>query len=263
MSEDLLRRLAQVAREDRQAEDAELDGRWDALSAGALPGAEAEELRAEARESPPSAVAYEAFRPLGADFHARVAEAARFQLRPAAKAVPASPAVAARGRRPRWWLPGSALAAAATLLLVFWPANPLPPLPAYELHLAGYDHSLRSPEEEPVLRVFTPGNRLELVLRPSHPVEGPVAALLFVSGDAGPRPLAIPAPEISIEGSVRVVGEVGSEVRLPAGDGFLLVVVGRPGELPSGDELRSRLGADDHLRTETWTAWKVLLRTVP
>lgn len=269
MSDDrLLQELARVAREDREAGDAELDDRWDDLAAGRLSPDEDQRLRALAQGSPEAAAAYEAFRPLDADFRARVVEAARFQLRasdrPAAVAAteerhePGPAVIDARRRWPRWWLPAAALAAASVLLLL-WPRQA--PLPAYELEVHGYARALRSPGPEAAAerKVYVRGNRLRLVMTPSVAVEGAVAVRAFVSGSGGVEPLAAPPPAVSDAGAVRIEGEVGGDVRLPGGDVLLLVAVGRAGSLPGGDELRSRLGESDSVRTAAWSAWKVPL----
>ena len=270
MSDDpLLRELIRVAREEREAEFGRLDARWDALSVGALRPEEEEKLRALAEESPEAAAAWEAFRPLGDEFRTRVAEAARFQLKargPAAGAEPSrasTPAVGAvPGRRPRWWLPGAAVAAAASLLLFLWPARELPPLPAYGLELDGHVHEMRSPSSaaDEQRKLFTAGNRLRLVLTPSTTVPGPVAVRAFSLGTDGLRPLEAPPATISASGAVRIEGDVGGDVRLPSGDSWLLVVVGRADSLPVAEELRSRLEGSESLHTAAWTAWRVAVR---
>ena len=74
-----MRDLGHLAREESEAEKRRLDERWDRLAAGTLSAEEEAELRALAAASPEAARAYEAFRPLGADFQARVVEAIRAQ----------------------------------------------------------------------------------------------------------------------------------------------------------------------------------------
>lgn len=273
MSDDpLLQKLSRVAREDREAEIARLDERWDALSAGVLVPEEEEELHALTDASPQASVAYEAFRPLGGDFRTRVTEAACFELRadrgeataPRAERQPApAPAVVAtRRRRPRWWLPGAALAAAAASLLLFLrPTQELPSLPDYALGLDGHVHALRSASESDERRkVFAPGNWLRLILTPNTIAQGPVAARAFSLDADGLRPLHAPPATISEDGAVRIEGEVGGGVRLPGGDSWLLVVVGRAGSLPSGEELSSRLAESGSVQTADWTAWKIPVR---
>ena len=267
MSDDsLLRELRRVAREDQELEKAELDGRWDAFAAGRLSTEEEEELRELAKESPEAAAAYEAFRPVGADFRARVVEAARFQLagsrRSAARPLARPTQRAADGpRRQRWWLPSGALAAAALLLVVFWPRE-LPPLPPYGLELAGDVKTLRSSEAESPLerKVYVPGNRLRLVLMPSAAVDGPVTASAFVLAAGVPRRFDGPPAEVSEAGAVLIEGEVGREIELPFGDSYLLVVVGRSDSMPDVEELQSRLAVEASVHTAAWSAWKVPVR---
>src|SRR5215210_8874971 len=75
MSEDrLLRELGHLAKEEEGAEKARLDERWDRLAAGTLTTEEEAELLALAETSPEAREAYEAFRPLGPEFQARVVE---------------------------------------------------------------------------------------------------------------------------------------------------------------------------------------------
>jgi RNA polymerase sigma factor (sigma-70 family) len=57
------------------------DERWDRLAAGTLSAEEEEELRALADSSPEAREAYKAFKPLGADFQARVVSAINAQSR--------------------------------------------------------------------------------------------------------------------------------------------------------------------------------------
>src|SRR4051794_40042585 len=83
-----LRELAQVANDEKQAEEARLDERWDRLSAGALSPEEEAALRALTEASEEGGGAYEAFRPLGREFRARVVRARRDQSAAAAPAEP-------------------------------------------------------------------------------------------------------------------------------------------------------------------------------
>src|SRR5581483_237467 len=71
----LLGELGGLARQEREAEKARLDERWDRLAAGTLTPEEEAELKALAANSPEARETYEAFRPLGADFQARVVSA--------------------------------------------------------------------------------------------------------------------------------------------------------------------------------------------
>src|ERR1700704_3282793 len=75
MSDRLLRELGDLARSESTAEEARFGDRWDHLAAGTLTAEEEAELKALAESSPEDRETYEAFRPLGADFQARVVSA--------------------------------------------------------------------------------------------------------------------------------------------------------------------------------------------
>src|SRR5215218_2805744 len=94
MSEDrLLRELGHRAREEEEAAKARFNERWDRLAAGTLTAEEEAELLALAETFPEDREAYEAFRPLGADFQARVVEAATAELpKPKSTLLPFRPA---------------------------------------------------------------------------------------------------------------------------------------------------------------------------
>jgi RNA polymerase sigma-70 factor (ECF subfamily) len=70
----ILSELGALARQEGEGESP-LDERWDRLAAGTLTAEEDTELRALAASSPEAREAYEAFRPLGAAFQARVVSA--------------------------------------------------------------------------------------------------------------------------------------------------------------------------------------------
>ena len=98
MKEDkFLQSLARVAREDRLAQpeeegnaeppsagqpDAHLDARWEDLCLGKLGVSESEDMRRLGRSSDEGKVLYEAFRPLGPEFEARMLEQVRRELKP-------------------------------------------------------------------------------------------------------------------------------------------------------------------------------------
>src|SRR5215218_8487003 len=103
MSEDrLLRELGHLAKEEEGAEKARLDERWDRLAAGTLTADEEAELRALAETSPEAGDAWEAFRPLGPEFQARVVEK-----------IAKGQGGRLLGFRPTAWFAGWATAAAA------------------------------------------------------------------------------------------------------------------------------------------------------
>jgi hypothetical protein len=261
MSEDpLLRELGRLAQEEKEAEDARRDERWDRLAAGTLSAEEDAALRALAATSPAAREAYEAFRPLGADFQARVVGALESELRRAAAA--AEPREA-RSRllpfRPAtWrlagWLGAAAVAASGLFLVVRGPAAP-PPLPLYSAKLSGGIQTLRgasSPAAGPQL--FAPGSRLKLVVSPEYPVAGEVEAraLLARGAEIVPWPLA-PRPDISVQGAVLLQGTIGEDIRLPPGPSRVWIVVGLQGKIPPAGELVTALRAG-RMHNHHWRA---------
>ena len=135
MNDDLLRELAEIHKEEEDEERSRLDERWDRLSAGELSPEEEAELRALAETSEEARLAYEAFRPLGPEFQARVVQKIQAQSQAEAEAAEA----ARKKQEPRklFYFPrparfaawGTAAAAAAASLMIFLrePA----PLPDY------------------------------------------------------------------------------------------------------------------------------------
>jgi len=257
MSEDpLLHELGRLAQEEKEAEDARRDERWDRLAAGTLSAEEDAALRALAATSPAAREAYEAFQPLGADFQARVVDAIASELRrPAAAAEPREPRSRLLPFRPRTWRFAGSLAAAALaalgLLLVVRGPGTMPPLPLYSAQLSGGIQTLRGasgPAAGPQL--FAPGSRLSLVVRPEHPVVGEVEAraLLARGAENVPCQPAAPAPpaprlDISAGGVVRLQGTIGEDIRLPPGRERVWIVVGRRGKIPLASELATALCA--------------------
>lgn len=239
-----MRELAQVKRDEEEEERARLDERWDRLSAGELSPDEEAELRALAESSEEAGEAYEAFRPLGPDFHARVVQAVSAELKkpetPPARVLPFRPA------RLGAWL--SAAAAAAAVLVVF--LRPPGPLPDYAPpDLSGGSKAVRG--EETQAGVFVPGDRIEVGLRPETTVSrvGDLEArVVLIQGDDA-RALEV-LTELDPGGSVRMEGSL--DAGLPAGDWTLWAVVGRPGKLPEPAELRAL--PMDEVRRDDWTA---------
>jgi len=239
----LLRELAAWARDRAEVEREQLDERWDRLAAGSLSPEEQAELRADAEGSASGAAALSAFQPLGPEAEARIVAQIRAQrtaerLNAAAAPVVASPPAARAGNvlpfRPRVaaWSGGLGLAAAAVLVAVLL----LPgPLPTYVAELNGGDKTARSGTEAKGTRTFSPGARFELVLRPAEAVKGKVAlrCLLIAAGGGPTRPFpACDKPQHSDDGSLRVIGTVGSQIEYLPGKWTLWAILARPGQLP-------------------------------
>lgn len=265
--ERLLHDLARLARE--QAQD-DPGPEWERLASGDLSPEEVEALRREAARSPEAAAAWEAFQPLDEDFRASLVGRVRDELAsPVSPPAPEARVLPFRRRVPAWLRRGALPALAAAILLVaLWPAGGPEALPDYELRLGGTLRSERSAAEapspvegEPV--PFAAGNRFEVLLTPATSAGPDVEARVLVSRAAGFEPLALPSPAISGDGALRIAGVVGDDVRLPAGEATLLVVVGRAGALPAGPELEARLARDGRVRTPLWSAWRLRVIAAP
>jgi hypothetical protein len=236
MTDRLLRELGDLARSETEAEKARFDERWDRLAAGTLTAEEEAELKALADSSPEDREAYEAFRPLGADFQARVVSAIRPRI------LPFRPVM----RRAEVWVGLAAAVAAGVFFLVQTPS--LPPLPAYEANLSGGAQPYRGGEPVPTsgLQVFVPDSPLTLTVTPSTAVQDVEARALLspLSGKGDVLPWEPKARlEITDQGAVRLQGTLGQEIQLSPGDWRIWIVVGRKGRIPSVKEIQTELRA--------------------
>lgn len=247
MSEDrLLRDLGQLAKEEEGAERARLDERWDRLAAGTLTAEEEAELRALAETSPEAREAWEAFRPLGPEFQARVVEkiAAGLPREEKGRLLSFRPA------RILGWATAAAAAAAVAVVLL----RPSAPLPEYEIAVTGGSSEMRG---EPA-QDFAPGDSFRVVLTPPTAAKaGSLEALCFLT-DGRERHLVELKSLFDPRGTVRMDGSIPSD--LPPGTWTLWAVVGRPGDLPDPAELRSPA---EPIRREDWTAVPVDIRIRP
>ena len=192
MNEDrLLGELGDLARQEGEAEKARFDERWDRLAAGTLTAEEEAELKALADSSPEMREAYEVFRPLGADFQARVVSKINAQRTaeaeepvPPVPPPPVLPFYRRAARRIEVWVGAAAAAAAALFILVPGPA--LPPLPLYAFDTLHGNQTVRGSQPGPAsgMPVFDPDSPLTFVVRPPHPVTTPVAAKSFLAQGA-------------------------------------------------------------------------------
>src|SRR5436853_420723 len=157
MSDRLLRELGDLARSETKAEEARFDERWDRLAAGTLTAEEDAELKALAESSPETREAYEAFRPLGADFQARVVSAINSERSPKPQPLPPPKPLPFRpARRIEVWAGLAAAVAAGVFFLVRGPAMQAPLTSSYAASLSGGLKSHRGgepspPNEKPVL----------------------------------------------------------------------------------------------------------------
>jgi hypothetical protein len=273
MNDRLLRELGDLARKEAEAEQARLDERWDRLAAGTLTAEEETELRALATSSPEAGEAYAAFKPLGAEFQARVASAINSQR---ASEAPASEPREERprvlpfrrlARRMEVWIGAAAAVAAGAFFLVRGPALPVPF--AYEARFNAGDQTLRGGEPGPAngIPTFSSGSRLELNVAPLHPIPGPVEAQAFLSSSTGEEDLKPWKPESPFQiaekgGAVRLVGTLGQDLQLPSGDWTVWIVVARPRKTPGAGEIQARLrsGRSPH---EPWRSVCTALSAAP
>lgn len=245
----LLRDLARAAEEERAL--ARLDERWDRLAAGELSTAQEAELQALAAGSEEDRLAYEAFRPLGPGFEARIVESIQAQAGATAAREAPKPARVLPFRRWSPWLGGSLVAAAAACLALFLSAPAQ--LPPYSLEVAGGDQAERGVTAGfTTVRVLHPGSALAVTLRPQTGVSGRVEARWFAARGATVRALAA-RQEVSRDGAVRLSGTLGEDLAIEPGDWTLWVVVGRPGKLP-GTAVLGAHPAAQVLRGAGWTA---------
>ena len=253
--------LGDLARQEGEAEKARFDERWDRLAAGTLTPEEEAELKALADSSPEMREAYEAFRPLGADFQARVVSKINAQRTaeaeepvPPVPPPPVLPFYRRAARRIEVWVGAAAAAAAALFILVPGPA--LPPLPLYAFDTLHGNQTVRGSQPGPAsgMPVFDPDSPLTFVVRPPHPVTTPVAAKSFLA--QGAEFLAWQPGKAGAGGTFRFEGRLS---RLQPGECKVWVVVGRPDRLPSASELRAELRAG-RTRTRDWQAISTDLR---
>jgi len=250
MNDRLLRELGELARKEAEAEQARLDERWDRLAAGTLTAEEETELKALAASSPEAREAYEAFRPLGADFQARVASAINSQRASEAQATQKKRKPVSFfwrvARRMEVWIGAPAAVAAGVFFLVRVLA-----LPAYTFDEIHGNQISRGgePNSSSGTPVFDPDSPLTFVVRPPHTVTVPVEARGFLAHGAELIPWE---PGIlGTDGTFRFEGKLS---RLQPGEWKIWVVIARRGKLPSPARLQSELRAG---RTQAW-AWEAI-----
>ncbi|MFL6260503.1 MAG: hypothetical protein ACJ76Y_12385 [Thermoanaerobaculia bacterium] len=227
----LLGELGDLARREGEAGQARLDERWDRLAAGTLTAEEEAELKALAASSPEAQEAYEAFRPLGADFQAGVVAKISQELRPRVlffrRVI----------RRAEVWV-GLAAAVAAGVFFFLRPPAALPPLPSYELASLEVPSEYRGPESG----TATPGSPVTLKVRPQTAVTGKVEAHGFLScgGGGDLRPWPLKPLNVTEKGIMTLQGTLGKDIQ-PGSSCKIWIVAARRGKAP--DDLQAELRA--------------------
>ena len=249
--------ILKAAGEIERGRDLLADPRWLALTEGTLGEADRAELEALASRSEEGRRALEAHRPLDAAEQAEMVErilgaspviAPVITLRPRSKARAALIAL-------------GSLAAAAALFFTL-PARDPGAIPAYEVAMAGEQAQRGPAPSEGAPRVFGPGSDIELVLRPAVAEKGPIAARGFLLRDGRVQAWAPPI-EVSSDGSVRIAGPYEAVFRgVAPGDVELVLVVGRPGVIPSDPTLveMTRQGSPSGPREGSWHLLRVPVR---
>lgn len=278
---EFLRDLAQTAREE-DAEERRRWERWERLTDGDLFPEEVAELRAQATASAEDDVAYEAFRPLGPDFSARVVA----RIEPLVQEGPPSlerEALArqvARERGPRpadekasqdpaapWWMggfvwrmgfAGSGLAAtAATLMVFFFRLPPLPRISVAEVK-PGIEMTRGGEPEASGASILFLGEPFSAVARPEEKLAArrEIEPRCYVQP---PPPTARALREASCKtlernsrtGAVKIEGRLPRD--LPTGPATLWVVVAYRGKHPPPSRIE-RLPDRQPTRERTWDA---------
>ena len=267
MNDRILKELGDLARQQDGAERARLDERWDRLAAGTLTAEEDAELKILAGSSPDAQEAYEAFRPLGADFQARMVSAIDAERTgDASQAGPREPRsrvlpfrrVAVR--RIEVWVGTAAAVAAGRSFRGRGRARP-PLSSGYEAELEGGFKSNRGGEVAPLneKRVFGPGSPFTLNVSPKQPLKAPgeVKSSAYLSSSAGREDLSPLRPEADFRsaksGSVVLDATMGKDIHISPGDWILWTVVARPGSMPKAGEIQARL-RPKRLQHDTWRA---------
>jgi hypothetical protein len=163
-------------------------------------------------------------------------DTARIVERALGKVAPAPRAVRERPRKRFFFALVLPLAGAAALLVLVPRARRPPgaPLPAYALEVSGGIAEVRGAEPTRGPLLLESGARVELRLRPQHPIDGAVGARLFWRAGRDLRRWPVRA-EMSPEGVLRVIAP--AESPFGPGDGELIAVVARPDILPEQTDL--------------------------
>ncbi len=275
MSEDRITRLARRARERLAEGRARYPGHWDELSSGALEPAAAQRLRPAGEDSEDDRAAYEVFRPLDADFQARMVDRLQgltgsgvqsgdaAEEEPEAGAEPV-PRPTVRSFPAGRWRHGSQLAIAATLaamaLGLYWfvPWDGGPPLPRFGLEVDGIAH-LRSQGETPPAAVLAAGSRFTVLLSPEDELQGTLDARFFAVRDGRWRRFDLEL-RAAPTGALRFEGPMQGALVLEPGPWTLVAAVGRLRALPPEAEIRKRHAAGDYAPAGGWQLLEVSLR---
>jgi hypothetical protein len=246
-----LRRAAEARAEGEPA----FDPRLERLCGGTLSNEEEAALRAELAALPGGEEALAAFTPLGGGFEDQLVVRLGAELLskqtapPIAEAKPDAVLIPLRPGRSRvrnLVVVAVPLAAAATIALVFaWPRTAYAPLPEYALTVNAGTKTLRGADKvQPTTPSFNNGSTIVLVLRPATAVNGPFETAAYAVS-TGTGVVSLPMKiELDERGAARFSGVLGVSLRLSPGEWTVFVAIGRPGALPTAQELGAAVDAD-------------------
>lgn len=226
------------------------DARLERLVNGTLTEPERAQLEREALEDPGLAEALQLFTPASKGEMDRLVAAAT---------AAAAPSVRRLGMR---WaaLPLGALAAAAAALLLLTGPDALPPM---SVTVVAGDHAVRGTMSDvPGPRIVAADSEITLSLRPEVAVEGSLAVALFSVREGQAHPVDFPI-QTSADGAVRLRGPAGRLSGVESGAATIVLVVGRPGHLPSPEAVAARVDSTGADSATDWHAAQVRVVVQP
>ncbi|MEQ9503257.1 MAG: hypothetical protein RIT81_40725 [Deltaproteobacteria bacterium] len=216
MSDELADAVGRQVAEDQR----DFDPRLERLAAGELSEAELRSLEAEAEQDPELAAALTVFRPANDLEMQRLVKTAKTEVKP---------------RRVLPWAGAGIAAAVALAVLVPLLSSGPEPLPLMTSSIVAGDRKLRSEEPAPEgPATMQPDSELTILLRPDV-ATGPLDAAVFVVRDGRAERIADAPIERSDDGVTRV--RATAQRLLGDRSGTVLVVVTRPGFLPTPDDV--------------------------
>ncbi len=253
--EELLAGLIDAARK-QASQDARFGKELDELAATKPSEEQIQVLLKQYNEMPDGEAAVTLFTPLSGAARDRIVDRIQVELgagRPQAQRKPAKVIHLAS------WLPISkktfflatgAAAAAVLAFVLLRPGEGVVSLPDYQMSLYGEIKTVRGLEPEPpepeTVPVFRAGSVLQIVLRPDHAVVGKVRLSAYIEKNGGLLPIELPT-EWDPQGSVRIYGVVGKDIRLPLGEVKLWLVVSRPDKELSESQVMALQAAGSRL----------------
>jgi hypothetical protein len=220
------------------------DARLEAYASGTLDAAQvADQARAAGLADADLEAELAGFRPLDASVRASIAARIQESMGPAVR-LRRTPV--RRVPLQRLGMAVTAIALAASVGLFFrsrasHDGSSL--LPSYELASVSGEQTWRGESEPTTEHRVARGDRMRLVVRPSTATEGALEARVFVKRGTDVRawPSAV---EVSRAGAVRIVAAAASLPADTTGAWEMLVVVGRPGAMPTSSEIQTMQTAD-------------------